>query len=50
MLVVAPSANGIGADVEPEANAVPFTLMVALASVVTGATVIFDLVLGTISV
>ena len=38
-IVLAPTDNAIGLDVVPEATAVPFTFMAALASAVTGFTV-----------
>ena len=49
-VVVVPSASAIAADVVPDTNAVPFTVRVAFASVVTGFTVMVAVALGTLKV
>ena len=44
LTVLAPTLSAIGADLVPEASVVPFTFIVALPSLVTGATVMLVVV------
>ena len=48
--VVVPSASAIGAETVPDVSTVPFTFMVAVASVTVGVIFIVAVAFGTIAV
>ena len=50
VMVLAPMFKAIGADAVPDATVVPFTVTVAVFTVVVGVTVIVDTVFATLSV